>query len=111
MNPRHASSITAVLPVLCLLHGCGSPASKHVGPPATPAEQACNELDEQIGSLARDISRTAASLGSVDRLDVPGWLVGGDKVVSLRREQLNARLQEQQAEQDNLRRAREQSCS
>ena len=91
----------SLLAACVLLAGCAS--ASH---PETP----CATLNREIGVNARNISAVAARRGTVDKLDIPFWVPGGNKAVAVVRDRQSARIEKLQAEQSAMVEDRDRGC-
>lgn len=87
--------------LLAALAGCAS---------ARQPETPCATLNRQIGENAKGISAVATRRGTVDKLDVPSWVPGGNKAVSAIKDRQTSRIEKLQAEQSAMLADREGQC-
>jgi hypothetical protein len=92
-----------VLIAAAALTGCASMGAQT---PETP----CAALNREMGDKAKDISAVAVSRGNVDAVNVPFWVPGGTKAVSVITNRQTAKIEKLQAEQAEMYAARENRC-
>lgn len=96
MKALHLAVLAAVT-----LSGCASK-----GGPETP----CATINREIGDNSQAITGVAVRRGTVDKADVPFWVPGGTKAVSVITSRQTAKIEKLQAEQSTMRADREQRC-
>jgi hypothetical protein len=83
------------------LAGCASK-----GIPETP----CATINREIGDNSHAISNVAINRGKTDALNVPFWVPGGTKAVSVITNRQTAEIEKLRAEQSAMLADREQRC-
>ncbi|RWH71260.1 hypothetical protein [Mesorhizobium sp.] len=104
-------TLTAILPVIAALlfaAGCSSTAASL--DPAKDDKMNCAELNNAVGDIATDISRTAISRGKVANTSVPSWLLGGERVKSVVANRDTARIEKLLQQQQAIIAARNKRC-
>jgi len=96
MKPLQLAVLTAVA-----LSGCASK-----GGPETP----CATINRKIGDNSQAISNVALNRGKTDALNVPFWVPGGTKAVSVITNRQSANIEKLQAEQTTMLADRDQAC-
>jgi hypothetical protein len=87
--------------VAVALTGCASK-----GGPETP----CAAINREIGDNSQAISGVAINRGKTDTLNVPFWVPGGTKAVSVITNRQTAKIEKLQAEQSTMLADRQQTC-
>lgn len=93
--------------LLGLLAGCGSMKSVD---PSQYASLDCSGLNAALGVVAGDVTRNALSRGAISNADVPLWLPGGQKAVSLLKDRRTAEIERLQAQGAAIEAARNSRC-
>lgn len=96
MKPLQLAVLAAVA-----LSGCASKG----GP-----ETACAKLNREVGDNAKAISDVAISRGKTDALNVPFWVPGGAKAVSVITNRQTAKIEKLKVEQAATITERDQVC-
>lgn len=99
MNLSITRTLQAAL--LAALAGCAS---------AKQPETACATINREIGGNATTISAVAIRRGNVDKLDVPVWVPGGNKAVTVITNRQTAKIEKLQGEQAGMQANRDQQC-
>ena len=93
--------------LLGLLVGCGSMKSVD---PSQYASMDCSGLNAALGVVATDVTRNAFSRGTISNADVPLWLPGGQKAVSLLKDRRTAEIERLQAQGAAIEATRNRRC-
>jgi hypothetical protein len=96
MKPLQFAVLTAVA-----LTGCAS---------AKQPETPCAKLNREVGDNAKAISDVAISRGKTDALNVPFWVPGGTKAVSVITNRQSAKIDKLKVEQATTIAERDQVC-
>lgn len=99
------------LPVLLLLLVVGGCTS--MGGAVNPAKydtMTCVELNNAVGSIAREISQTAISRGKVANTSVPSWLWGGTRVKTAVADRETARIDRLKQQEEAIAAVRARKC-
>jgi len=96
MKPLQLAIIAAAA-----LSGCTS-----TGGPETQ----CAKLNREVGDNSQAITGVAINRGKVDSLNVPFWVPGGTKAVSVITNRQTAKIEKLQAEQSTTIAERNQTC-
>lgn len=75
------------------------------------AAMTCNELNERLGEVATEISRTAITRGKVTQTNIPGWVPGGRRVASRVIDRQTAQIESLQQRERAIASARDRSCA
>jgi hypothetical protein len=75
------------------------------------ATTSCPDLNVMIGDTSKSISSAAISRGKIDRLNVPFWVPGGDKAVSVLKDRRTSRIEKLEGQLEAMRSARRARCS
>lgn len=91
-----------------LLVGCAS----HGGTdPLGYATTSCADLNVAIGDTSKTISAVAISRGKIDRLNIPFWVPGGNKAVSVLKDRRTSKIEKLEEQLEAVRSARRARCS
>ncbi len=103
-RPLRAAGLCA----LVVVTGCAS----NVGSadPLGYATTSCPDLNVLIGDTSRSISSVAISRGKIDRLNIPFWVPGGDKAVSVLKDRRTRKLEKLEQQLEIMRNARKARC-
>lgn len=71
----------------------------------------CNELNEKLGTVATEISRTAITRGKVAQTNIPKWVPGGRSVASKVIDRQTMRIESLQQEGRAVASARDRNCA
>ena len=99
------------LPLLLLLLAVGGCSS--IGGAVNPAKydtMTCVELNNEVGSIARNISQTAISRGKVANTSVPRWLWGATRVKTAVADRETARIERLKQQQEAISAVRARKC-
>ncbi|MEP6563766.1 MAG: hypothetical protein ABJB10_01420 [Mesorhizobium sp.] len=100
------------LPLLLLLFVIGGCSS--IGGAVNPAKydtMTCVELNNEVGSIAREISQTAISRGKVANTSVPSWLWGGTRVKTAVADRETAKIDRLKQQEEAVVATRASRCS
>lgn len=100
---------TTGLCALVALAGCASTVGG--ADPLAYAAKSCPDLNVMIADTSKSISSTAISRGKIDRLNVPFWVPGGDKAVSVLKDRRTSRIGKLEDQLEAMRGARRAKCS
>jgi hypothetical protein len=96
---------------LCALVGLAGCASTVKGPgPLGYAATSCPDLNVMIGDTSKSISSVAISRGKIDRLNIPFWVPGGDKAVSVLKDRRTRKIEKLEEQLEAMRSARRARC-
>jgi hypothetical protein len=73
-------------------------------------ETQCAKLNREVGDNSQAITGVAISRGKTDALDVPFWVPGGTKAVSVITNRQTAKIEKLQTEQTTTIAERDQTC-
>lgn len=99
---------------LCLLAGClGGCASTSGGASdaSAYASMTCNELNERVGNVSRELSQIAIARGKVAQTKIPTWVPGGQRVASTVIDRQTAKIEGLQQQERALVAARDRNCA
>ena len=96
---------------LCLLAGCASTFGGASVDASAYASMSCNELNAMLGSVSKELSRTAITRGKVARTDIPSWVPGGTRVASKVIDRQTAKIEGLQQQERAISSARDRSCA
>lgn len=71
----------------------------------------CNELNERLGEVATEISRTAITRGKVTQTNIPGWVPGGRQVASRVIDRQTTQIERLQQRERAIASARDRNCA
>ncbi|MBD0413331.1 hypothetical protein [Oryzicola mucosus] len=103
-------SVAALFLVSACIGGCASPRIAPVDVAAIES-MTCTQLNAEIGSTAAQISSAAIRRGNIRNRNIPSWVPGADKAVSLIVERRTAQIESLQASQTALTAARNRRCT
>lgn len=92
---------------LLALAGCGSMKSVD---PSQYASMSCPEIETAVGETSKAISAAGVSRGKINQLNLPFWVPGGEKAVSILRDRRTAEIERLQSRQQAILAARNQRC-
>jgi len=90
--------------------GCSSIVSTPVDTSGYAAMN-CNELNERLGTVATEISRTAITRGNVARTNIPKWVPGGRSVATKVIDRQTTRIESLQQQEQAIASARNRNCA
>jgi hypothetical protein len=106
-TPTKLSKPTSLLAFM-LVAGCAAQGGG--GDPLGYATTSCPDLNVMIGDTSKSISSVAISRGRIDRLDIPFWVPGGDKAVSVLKDRRTRRIGKLEEQLEAMRGARRARC-
>ncbi len=94
---------------LLALAGC-SPTMRAVDASGYAA-MGCNELNDTVASVSKELSQTAITRGKVSNTNVPTWVPGGTRVRSAVTDRLSTRIDRLQEKERAVFSARDRTCA
>jgi hypothetical protein len=92
---------TVQIAALAALAGCAS---------AKQPETSCATLNREIGDNSKGITTVALNRGKINSLNVPFWVPGGAKAVSVIKNRQTTRIEKLQSEQSTMQTDRRREC-
>jgi hypothetical protein len=88
--------------------GCAS----QVGPASrmSYARETCPDLNASIGDTSKTITAVAVRRGKVDRLNIPFWVPGGEKAVTIVKNRQTRKIGRLETDLDAMRGERQDRC-
>ena len=96
--------------ILCLLAGCSTSGNARVDASGYAA-MGCNELNDLLGNVSRELSQLAITRGKVVQTNVPSWVPGGRRVAATVIERQTAKIEGLQQRERSIAAARDRNCS
>ena len=96
--------------VLCLLAGCSTSGNVRVDASGYAA-MGCNELNDLLRNVSRELSQLAITRGKVAQTNVPSWVPGGRRVAATVIDRQTAKIGALQQRERSISAARDRNCS
>ncbi|MEP9386070.1 hypothetical protein [Mesorhizobium sp. KR9-304] len=103
--------LTDWLIVVLLLAGCSPTIGRTSVDASAYTTMGCNDLNDALANVAKEISRTAIDRGRVARTEIPNWVPGGTRVATAVTDRQTAKIENLQEQERAIAAARDQACA
>ena len=99
---------TALVTLMLLTAGCASQTGS--ASRMSYAKETCPDLNASIGDTSKTITTVAVRRGKVDRLNIPPWVPGGEKAVTIVKNRQTRKIERLETNLDAMRGERQDRC-